>query len=105
VSSNRWKKFQSRVDWRIEESATLRRRDNIAEGFGRYGHREFSRFLTIAKGSLDENESQLLGGLRKRYFSEEAVQDGRDQIELVRKKLLRLKRYLDNTDGPSSRRS
>jgi four helix bundle protein len=74
--------------------------DNIAEGFGRYSHREFSRYLTIAKASLDENESQLLGGLGRRYLSEPQVRDARHQVAEVRRTLLALKRYLDRTDPP-----
>jgi four helix bundle protein len=62
--------------------------DNTAEGFGRYGHREFARFLTIAKSSLDENESQLLGGLKKRYFTPDQVATGVNKIVHARRALL-----------------
>jgi four helix bundle protein len=74
--------------------------DNVAEGFGRYGHPEFARYLTIAKASLDETESQLLGGLGKRYFSPAQVRDGRRQVAETRRTLLALKRYLDRTNPP-----
>lgn len=33
---------------------------NIAEGAARTGHKEFAQFLSIAKGSLSELETQLL---------------------------------------------
>ena len=74
--------------------------DNIAEGVGRYGHREFARYLTIAKGSLDENESQHLGGLSHGYFTDNQVALGRQKLGRSRQAVLRLKRYLDRTDPP-----
>ncbi len=33
---------------------------NIAEGFARYTHRDFARFLSIARGSLAETQNHLL---------------------------------------------
>jgi four helix bundle protein len=32
---------------------------NIAEGFGRYSHREFARYLSIARASLIETQNHL----------------------------------------------
>jgi four helix bundle protein len=54
--------------------------DNIAEGFGRYKHKEFANFLNIASGSLEEVESRLLGGQRKGFFSAEQVRMGRSKV-------------------------
>jgi four helix bundle protein len=33
---------------------------NISEGFGRFGHREFAHYLSIAHASLRETENHLL---------------------------------------------
>ena len=46
---------------------------NIAEGFGRYEPRDFARFLSIARGSLDETENHLRDGVASSYFPAERV--------------------------------
>ena len=46
---------------------------NIAEGQSRWSTKEFLRFLSIAKGSLSELETQLILAQRLKYISEEKL--------------------------------
>jgi four helix bundle protein len=73
---------------------------NIAEGFGRYGHRDFARFLTIAKGSLNETQDCLIAGHRKRYFDEETLTIALQQVGRTNAALLGLLRYLRRSAEP-----
>jgi four helix bundle protein len=43
---------------------------NIAEGFGRYGNREFANFVNIARGSQLETQTNLLVSKSRRYLTE-----------------------------------
>ena len=48
---------------------------NVAEGFGRYRHREFAHFLSIARGSTFEVADQLRDGVSRKYWTAEEVSD------------------------------
>lgn len=43
--------------------------DNIAEGHGRKGNKEFTNFLSIAQGSSNELRSQLFRSLDRNFIS------------------------------------
>lgn len=76
---------------------------NIAEGFGRYGHRDFAWFMTIAKGSLDEAEDALVAAHRRRYVDDETFEAGLRKIKRTNKAVLGLLRCLRHSEGPDPR--
>ena len=43
---------------------------NIAEGFFRHSSRQYIQFLSVARGSTAELETQLLIAIRLKYFTE-----------------------------------
>lgn len=47
---------------------------NIAEGQGRQTANEFRQFLAVARGSCAELNTQLLIGVRQRYFKDEEIE-------------------------------
>ena len=57
------------------QRASLSIMNNIAEGFGRKGDKEFKRFLCIAKGSCDELQSMLYIALDREYINKESFSD------------------------------
>jgi four helix bundle protein len=44
---------------------------NLAEGFGRFGHREFAHFTRIARSSLEETQNHLLDAQDQHFVSRE----------------------------------
>ena len=69
---------------------------NIAEGFHRYGRREFSRFLSIALASLGEAPLWLRDGIDRRHFTEAECTDAFTLAKRCRVASLRLKHSLSH---------
>lgn len=77
---------------------------NIAEGFARYGHAEFARFVSIARGSLGELRDSVDEASLKRYISDQE-RDALDRaIRGAMSSASALRRYLLKTPTPESGR-
>ncbi|MCV9386318.1 four helix bundle protein [Reichenbachiella ulvae] len=75
---------------------TLSIMNNIAEGFGRNGDKEFVRFLNIASGSASECKSMLYVLEDLEYIEVETAKAYRTDIDKIRKLIHGLVRYLNN---------
>ena len=75
---------------------------NIAEGFGRYQHKEFAHFLSIAKGSLSEVQDHIVAGEAMGYWdTATALQLDADATRAIRMTAA-LIRHLRSTKAPST---
>ncbi len=63
---------------------------NIAEGWGRNSRAEYLHFISIAKGSLAEVETQLLVALRLQFIDEQQINASLNLREEVGKMLFAL---------------
>lgn len=72
--------------------------DNIAEGFGRGGRLEFIQFLSIARASAAELQSQLVRCLNRNYFSQEIYEDLNELTDKTGKKIGAFIKYLNESD-------
>ena len=73
----------------------------IAEGYGRFSRREFSRFVSMTMGSLAEVETQLLIAQRLRYADHE-VEHPLTLASEIGKMLNGLRRALNRETTPDS---
>ena len=71
---------------------------NIAEGFGRFRPRDFSRFLKIASSSLNEVENHLEDGIDMNYWTRDEAKDAFVWCVRTGSAIGGLQRYLSNCD-------
>jgi four helix bundle protein len=67
---------------------------NIAEGFEREGNREFIQFLSIAKGSCGELESQLILAADQEYVAPSELAELRSLIRRISAMIRSLSNHL-----------
>lgn len=76
--------------------------DNIAEGFGRGGNREFINFLSYSRGSGSETQLQLIRALDRKHIPQEAFDSLFEKTQIQIDQLSKFMNYLKNSDrnGP-----
>ena len=72
--------------------------DNIAEGFGRGSKLEFIQFLTIARGSIAELQSQLCRCMDRQYIISETLDTLYKECEEISKMITSFISYLNKTE-------
>lgn len=71
--------------------------DNIAEGFGRGGRNEFIQFLSIARASTSELQSQLIRCLQRNYIDQKVYDELSEFADKTGKKIGAFIQYLNTS--------
>lgn len=76
--------------------------DNIAEGFGRGGNKEFIQFLGFSRGSCCESKAQLKCAFNRNHISKEIYNKLNTDAEIIIEQISKFINYLKNSDrkGP-----
>jgi four helix bundle protein len=74
---------------------------NIAEGFGRFGNKEFARYARIAKASLIEVLNHLIDACDQRLLAKDELLHYEHEIRRALKATVGLIRHLESTTEPA----
>ncbi len=77
--------------------------DNIAEGFGRGGNKEFIQFLAFARGSNNETRSQLQRALDRNHISKSAFDSLIKKSENLSDQISKFMNYLKLSEKKGSK--
>ncbi len=77
--------------------------DNIAEGFGRGGNKDFIMFLSYSRGSCCESKAQLLRAKNRKHISVELYNQLNEKAANLIEQLSKFMNYLKKSDRKGSK--
>ena len=77
--------------------------DNIAEGFGRGGNKEFIMFMGFSRGSCSESKAQLLRCFRRNHIDENTYKKLNSQADNLINQLSKFINYLKSSERKGSK--
>lgn len=77
--------------------------DNIAEGFGRGGNKEFINFLSFARGSCCETKAQLQRSFDRNHISQEKYSELVSKAQVIIDQISKFMNFLKTSDKKGSK--
>ncbi len=77
--------------------------DNIAEGFGRGGNKEFITFLSYSRGSCCETKSQLQRSFDRKHINEENYLELTLKSQIIIEQISKFMSFLKSSDRKGSK--
>jgi len=77
--------------------------DNIAEGFGRGGNKEFINFLSYSRGSCCETKAQLQRASDRKHISQEKYSELTQTAQIIIDQMSKFMNFLKASDKKGSK--